>query len=109
MLEKMFPNAKIGQAVSQANQILAGTGTDFNSVSKKAKELGMDSSKIEEIYKRVGHTPQAKAICGMFGFTPESIRDKCKQLANGTEVTPEIAPRKNNETSAANLFPRIKR
>lgn len=80
---RMFPNAKVGEALNQAQQMTSGTGNNLNSVAGAAQKIGLNANFIQQFYSKFADTPQAKMICGMLGTSPEALRDDAMRMVNG--------------------------
>lgn len=99
----MFPNAKVAEAVQQAQQMIQGTENNLESVRATAQRIGIDSGFVDAIYRKYGNTPQAKMICNLLGTSPDAIKDDAMNLVGGSKPsTGEAKP------PAAPKFPRLK-
>lgn len=78
--------------------MIQGTENDFASVQKKAREIGINPNFVNQIYQKYAGTPQAKMLCGLFGTSPEALKEDAMQMVG-----------ENGKTSPTkNKFPRLK-
>lgn len=101
---KMFPNAKVSEALNQAQQMTSGAGNNLDSVAGAAQKIGLNANFIQQFYSKFADTPQAKMICGMLGTSPEALRDDAMRMVNGGNGIPSTG----KPATGMKKFPRLK-
>ena len=95
-ISKMLPNTNLNEAVEQAQQIIGNTPNDLNAVRSKARELGINSNFVNEIYNKYGNTPVARMMCKMLGTSPEDLKSDALTIVGY-----------KGQSNTTNKFPRL--
>lgn len=105
VVEKMFPSANLNGAVEKAQAAISGTKNSLDSVSVTAKNLGITSQAVNEIYRKYGGTMQGRALCGVLGTTPEALKADAEKILGGGQTPFQGA---KNVGQGKTKFPRLK-
>jgi hypothetical protein len=97
----MFPGVNLSGAVEKAKQTIAGTQNSLDGVGATARSMGLDAGAVNQIFQRVGHTPQARMVCKLLGTTPEALKEDADRIVGGSTV-------RENRTVHSTRFPRLK-
>jgi hypothetical protein len=100
----MFPGVNLSGAAQKAQQAIAGTQNNLDGVGATAKNMGLDASAVNQIYQRVGNTPQARMVCKLLGTTPEALKEDADRIVGGHGVSGNSGSRQTAQTR----FPRLK-
>jgi hypothetical protein len=63
--------------------------------------MGLDAGAVNQIFQRVGNTPQAKMVCKLLGTTPEALKEDADRIVGGSTV-------RESRTIHSTRFPRLK-
>lgn len=80
------------------------TPDTLSGASSVAQQMGIDRAFINDMFNRYGNTMQAKAICSMFGTTPEALKKDAEKIVGGFASPSVPSAQANNSTR----FPRLK-
>lgn len=101
---RMFPSANLSAAVEKAQQAISGTTDSLDGVSAAARNLGLDSRTINDIYNKYGKTMQARTVCSLLGTTPEALKADADRIVGGSQP----AVQKPRRPATSTRFPRLK-
>ena len=80
IVAKMFPNANVKDAVEKARQMIPGQVNSFEDAQRIARQIGLNSELAQQIYDKYGKSAQARTLCGVFGTTPEALKEDADKL-----------------------------
>lgn len=81
--------------------MIQGTGNNIESVRAKANEIGIDSGFVNSIYQKYANTPAAKMLCGLFGTSPDAMKEDALNIVGGKNTI-------NSKPQNTPKFPRLK-
>lgn len=102
---KMFPNVNLNGAVQKAQEAISGTADSLDGVSAAARNLGISTQAVNDIFRKYGNTMQGRAVCGLLGTTPEALKADAEKILGGGQ-RPLQAP--HSAPQSTPKFPRLK-